>query len=73
MNIVSVNYSTTHELKGNNKYVFAKGRAFNIAKGIELKKQYKNGSVGFYIDREFVTLKELRKNLVKIEAEKTPF
>lgn len=28
--------------------------------------QYKNGSLGYYINREFKTLNELRKELVKL-------
>lgn len=71
--MISVNYTTTHELKGNEKYQFFKRRCFNVAKGIEVKRQYKNGSEGFYIDREFKTLSEIRKNLVKIKSESCPF
>ena len=73
MNTISVNYTTTHELKGNEKYQFSKRRCFNVAKGIEVKMQYKNGSQGFYIDREFKTLNNLRKNLVKIKIDICPF
>lgn len=73
MNTISVNYSTTHELKGNEKYQFFKRRCFNVAKGIEIKRQYKNGSEGFYIDRKFNTLSELREKIVRIKKNDCPF
>lgn len=73
MNRISIAFTTTHELKGNEKYQFYKRRCFNVSKGIEIKRQYKNGSEGFYIDREFKTLNELRKDLIKIKLQECPF
>ena len=73
MNTISISFTTTHELKGNGKYQFYKRRCFNVKKGIEIKRQYKNGSEGFYIDRDFMPLNELRKNLVKINIDICPF
>lgn len=73
MSTISITFTTTHELKGNEKYQFYKRRCFNVKKGIEIKRQYKNGSEGFYIDRDFKPLNQLRLELVKIKENECPF
>lgn len=73
MQTLSVNYTTTHEIKGNEKYKFCGRKCFNSKTGKEIKMQYKNGSVVFYIDREFKTLNELRKMITKIKLSECPF
>jgi len=67
MGTLSINYTTTHAIKGNEKYEFCGRKCFNTKKFIQLKMQYKNGSLGYYIDSEFKTLNELRQNLVKLK------
>ncbi len=66
MGRISAYYTTTHAIKGNEIYQFCGRKCFNVKKNIQLKMQYKNGSLGYYINREFKTLNELRKQLVKL-------
>lgn len=71
-----ITISTTYTLKWyiNDTYkVSICGNVFNTKRGIKLKRVLNGGSVGYWIGKEFVTLKELRKRLNKIETVKIPF
>lgn len=55
-------------------YVFTKcKKCFNSKTGREIKQQYKNRCIGYYINRKFYSLTYLRKHLVKIKNNETPF
>lgn len=72
----TISISTTYTLKWyiNDTYkVSTCGNVFNVKRGVKLKRVLNGGSVGYWIGKEFVTLKELRTRLKKIEKTKLPF
>lgn len=72
----TITISTTYTLKWyiNDTYkVSTCGNVFNTKRGIKIKRVLNGGSVGYWIGKEFVTLKELRSRLNKIEDIEIPF
>jgi hypothetical protein len=64
----------THELKGNEKYIFGKRCCYNLKTHRAIKMQYSNGLVGYKIDGRFKSVNQLRIELVKIKKiEECPF
>lgn len=62
MNSISIKYVLKWCLKYDHKYQWSIcGKSFN------------NGSIGYWIGRNFIILKNLRKYLELIPKEKTPF
>ena len=49
------------------------GKLFNTKTGKQLKKTINSGSKGYWIGKKFITLENLRKQLVKIEDVEIPF
>lgn len=49
------------------------GKLYNIKTMREIKKTVNGYSVGYWINKQFWTLKNLQKHLVKIEQIKCPF
>lgn len=49
------------------------GKLFNSKTGKIKKQCYNSGSVGYWIDRKFITIERLRKQLIKIKEVKYPF
>ena len=55
-------------------YAFTKcKRCFNTKTSREIKQQYKNRCLGYYINRKFYSLTKLRNHLVKPKIGKLPF
>jgi hypothetical protein len=74
MNSISVTYALKWRLRYNHKYQWSVcGKLFNVNTGKEKKKSFNNGSIGYWINRSFITLKNLRKELELIPKEKCPF
>lgn len=72
----TITISTTYTLKWyiNDTYkVSTCGNVFNTKRGIKIKRVLNGGSVGYWIGKDFVTLKELRSRLKKIEDIEIPF
>lgn len=68
MNTISINYRLKWELKTDNKYQWSEcGKLFNIKTGREVKKTIVNYSIGYWINRKFMTLNNLKRLLVKID------
>ena len=62
------------QLKDNEKYQFTRcKKCFNIKTGRLIKMTTNGGSIGYWIDKNFIVLNEIRNILVKIKKEKTPF
>lgn len=73
-NTISINYSAKWIIKDYDKYVVTKcGKVINIQRGKELKRVVKGYSIGYNIAGKFVTLTNLRKQLVKIDDVYCPF
>ena len=72
----TMSISTTYTLKWyiNDTYKLSTcGNVFNTKRCVKLKRVLNGGSVGYWIGKEFVTLKELSSRLKKIETTKLPF
>lgn len=71
---ISINYTLKWQLKNKSNYKWSVcGKLFNCKTGRQIKKCYNGGSVGYWIDEKFITLSNLRKQLVKIEDTYCPF
>jgi hypothetical protein len=71
---ISVNYTLIWQHKEQTNYQWTKcGKLFNVKTGRQIKKVYNGGSIGYNIAGKFLTLTELRKQLVKIEDVYCPF
>ena len=74
MNTISVTYSYKWTLDFNSDYVFTDcGKCFNLKRSKQIKKVLRGYSVGYNIASKFYTLTNLRKHLVKIKKQETPF
>jgi len=74
MNSISITYVLYWELKNFQEYQFTKeGKCFNLKSGNEIKKVMKSRCIGYNIRGKFIALNTLRKQLVKIKINETPF
>jgi hypothetical protein len=76
MNTISVTYTyeLTHELPNKPQYQWSKcGRLFNTKTAREIKKTFGGGSIGYWISKEFISVKKLRKIVTKIKDSECPF
>ena len=74
MDSISVNYRLKWQVKDNPNYRWSEcGKLFNIKSGRVLKKTLNGYSKGYWIGKKFITLSNLRKQLVKIEHVYCPF
>lgn len=74
MQTISVNYSLKWQLKNLSHYkISACGRMFNCKTGKLLKRTVNGSSIGYWISREFITLKELRTQIELIPKQISPF
>ena len=59
-----MNYNYTHYIIFSEKYKFnSKKELINTNTGNKIKKVYNNGSLGYNIDRKFMSLTYLRQNI----------
>ena len=49
------------------------GKLYNVKTMREIKKTVNGYSVGYWVNKKFWTVRNLRKHLVKIENERCPF
>ncbi len=71
---ISVSYSLKWQIKGYTHYKFTKCAILFNCKTGRIKKQCLNGgSIGYWIDRKFYTLPQLRSKLEKIPKDIYPF
>ena len=71
---ITITYTITFVVSFAPNYVFTKcNRCFNLKTSRELKQVYKNGSIGYNINRKFYTLNKLRSFLIIPVSEKLPF
>ena len=78
MNYISVNYTIDFYLDFAPNYKYTKsgtksGKCFNFKTGREIKQAYNSGSIGYYINGKFQSLKKLRKHIKKIKEPDFPF
>jgi len=74
MNTISVSYTLKWQVKFAPEYKWTScKRLFNAKTGREIKKTICGGSIGYWIRREFFTLKELSKKVELIPKTKNPF
>jgi hypothetical protein len=71
---ISVNYVAKWRIKGFNNYIVTEcGKVINTERGKVIKRVVKGYSIGYNIAGKFVTLTELKKQLVKIDEVYCPF
>ena len=74
MNSISVNYELKWQIRNNEKYRWSTcKKLFNVKTGRQIKKTLNCRSVGYWIDRNFVTLSKLKFELEIIPKQQTPF
>lgn len=74
MNSFTINYNYVWQIKNKPNYVVTKcGKIFNKKSGKLIKKVVKGYTIGFNIESKFISIKNLRKNLEKIEKNICPF
>ncbi len=74
MYTLSTNYDLKWQIKNAENYKVSKcGRVINTLTGKEIKKTLNGNSVGFWIKRDFIPIKELRQRLEKIPNIECPF
>jgi hypothetical protein len=67
MKTISVTYSLKWRIKYAHHYQFTScGKLFNIKTGKQVKRRLNGGSIGYWIDRKFVTLNNLRARIEKL-------
>ncbi len=67
MKTISVTYSLKWRIKYAHNYQFTScGKLFNIKTGRQVKRCLNGGSIGYWIDRKFVTLDNLRASIEKL-------
>lgn len=76
--MITISITTTYrliwQLDFDSNYKVTKcGKVFNIKRNKELKRVLNGSSVGYWINKKFYTLANLKKYLVKIEQTKCPF
>jgi len=71
---ITITYTITYVISFATNYGFTKcKRCFNLKTNRELKQVYKNGSIGYNINRKFYTLNKLRAYLIKPKKHNLPF
>ncbi len=71
---ITISYTILYLIDFSSKYGFTKcKKCFNLKTNREIKQVYKNGSIGYNIDRKFYSLSKLRNHLIKPKKEKLPF
>jgi hypothetical protein len=74
MNTFTITYTTFWQLKDEPNYQVTKcGKMFNRKSGKQVKQVMQGGSIGYIINRKFVSLSKIRSSLIKIQTIKTPF
>jgi hypothetical protein len=74
MKTFSVTYTVKYELSIAPEYVWNEhNECFNLKTGRKLKQVYKNGMIGYVVRGKFISLKQLRKLLVKPQKIEIPF
>lgn len=74
MNSISINYDLKWQIRNNEKYRWSTcKKLFNVKTGRQIKKTLNCRSVGYWIDRKFITLSKLKNELEIIPKQKTPF
>lgn len=74
MERISISYTLKWQLKFAPEYKWTTcKKLFNARTGREIKKTICGGSVGYWVNRDFFTLKELSKQVELIPKQKTPF
>lgn len=74
MKTITIKYAVDYIIDFADNYAFTKcKRCFNLKTGREIKQQYKNRCLGYYINRKFYSLTRLRKHLIKPIEIQTPF
>lgn len=72
--IVDVQFKVFWQFKENNNFKVTKcKKIINCQKGILLKQKIRGGSVGYWIDNNFIKRKDLNNHLEIIPKEKYPF
>ena len=65
--IITVTYKCKYRLSFSKNYVFTIcGKCYNLKSGRFIKQVYKNGMIGYMINRKFYSLKKLKTYLQKI-------
>ena len=74
MSVIQINIPLKWRLKNNHKYCFGIDKCcYNVQRGKKIKQSYNGGMIGYWIDKRFVSLKKLRKEIELIPKEKLPF
>ena len=74
MNTITITYALIWEVNFKSYYKLTKcGKLFNCKSGKEIKQVYNGGSIGYWIDRKFYTIKKLKPFLKKIQLQNLPF
>lgn len=74
MNSISINYDLKWQIRNNEKYRWSTcKKLFNVKTGRQIKKTLNCRSIGYWIDRKFITLSKLKNELEIIPKQKTPF
>jgi hypothetical protein len=65
--IITATFECTYRLGFAKNYVFTKcGKCYNLKSGRFIKQIFKNGMIGYMINRKFYSLKKLKSYLEKI-------
>lgn len=68
INTISITYALKYKVKGHSNYkISACNKVFNTKTGRQLKRCYNAGSIGYWINRKFITVANLRRQAIKIE------
>jgi len=71
---ISKSYNTKWQIKGCDNYAVTEcGKVINLQRGTIIKRVVKCYSIGYNIKGKFITLHNLRKQLVKITYVECPF
>jgi hypothetical protein len=65
--VITVTYNCKYRLSFATNYVFTKcGQCYNLKSGRFIKQIYKNGMIGYMINRKFYSLKRLKSFLERM-------
>lgn len=74
MQTFTIVYTVKYVLDFASNYVWTKDDlCFNLKTNRRIKQVYKSGSIGYYINSKFYSIKFLRKHLIKPKQEYCPF
>ncbi|MFA5719983.1 MAG: hypothetical protein WC939_02855 [Acholeplasmataceae bacterium] len=74
MKTISISYALVWQIQDAKEYKWSKcGKCFNTKTNKELKQVYNSRCLGYNIKGKFRSLKQIRKQLVKIEEVECPF